>query len=84
MTTHRCPDDKGIGDKDVGFAQFASPKKRSGAASDGHDGFAQVNFEVQFEVFFMYGHRLPSPMHNFISIAILQIVNKKNAFRVQI
>ncbi|KAL8090291.1 hypothetical protein AgCh_039676 [Apium graveolens] len=47
LTTEKCPDDKGVGDKAVGdkvvgFSQFASPKKCSGATSDGEDGFAKI------------------------------------------
>ncbi|KAK1354065.1 hypothetical protein POM88_047321 [Heracleum sosnowskyi] len=42
------PDDGVIADKDIGFSQFASPKKRSGGLSVGCDGFANDNVRWNF------------------------------------
>ncbi|KAL8105564.1 hypothetical protein AgCh_029383 [Apium graveolens] len=41
MTYDRSPNE-GIVNKDVGFAKFASPKKRNGEPSDGQDAFALI------------------------------------------
>lgn len=40
-----------IGVKDVGFAQFASPKKWNRGASFGTDGFAEVKFILLIEIY---------------------------------
>ncbi|WOG87851.1 hypothetical protein DCAR_0207083 [Daucus carota subsp. sativus] len=47
MTNDGSPDEEGNGAKGVGFSQYASPKKRSGVATDGgvqdcDDGFAKI------------------------------------------
>lgn len=59
MTNDGSPDDEDIVDKRVGFAQYASPKKHSGCATDGSatddrdDGFAKLKFKfnLNFRLF---------------------------------